>query len=88
MEITEIKLRKDFYGIPLEAIYSVTLDNELVIHDVKMVRKGEKLLVIMPNRTSADGAHHDVVHPVNAEFRKKFDMQMVNYHNNLFPKQQ
>ena len=87
MEITEIKLRKAFYGIPLEAIYSVTFDNELVVHDVKVVRKGDNLLVIMPNRKTLDGVQRDIVHPITSEFRQKLDKQMVTYHNNVMPKQ-
>lgn len=86
MQITEIKLRKAFYGIPLEAIYSVTFDNELVVHDVKVVRKGENLLVIMPNRKTPDGVQRDIVHPINSGFRREFDKQIVTYHNNVMPK--
>ncbi len=88
MEITEIKLRKAFYGIPLEAIYSVTFDNELVVHDVKVVRRKEGLLVVMPNRRTSDGEIRDIVHPVNSAFRYKLDKQIVTYHNNLYGKRE
>lgn len=88
MEITGIKLRKEFSGIPLEAIYSVTFDNELVVHDVKVVRRKEGLLVVMPNRRTSDGEIRDIVHPVTSEFRHKLEKQIVTYHNNLYAKRE
>ncbi|MBO7548409.1 MAG: septation protein SpoVG family protein, partial [Clostridia bacterium] len=53
---------------------------------VKVVRKCENLLVIMPNRKTPDGVQRDIVHPINSDFRRKFDKQIVTYHNNVMPK--
>ena len=88
MEITEIKLRKAFYGAPLEAVYSVTFDNELVVHGIKLVRKDCGLLVVMPARMTKEGARRDVVHPVTSGFRRKIEEQIVNYHNNIYTNEQ
>ncbi len=82
MDITDIKLRKSFFGTPLEAIYSVTFDNELVLHDVKLVRKNDSYLVVMPNRRVLDGEFKDIVHPINSSFRHKIEEQIVKYHIN------
>ena len=82
MDITDIKLRKSFFDSPLEAIYSVTFDNELVLHDVKLVRKNDLYLVVMPNRRVSDGEFKDIVHPINSSFRHKIEEQIVKYHIN------
>lgn len=37
MEITDIKVRKLFDEGPMKAIVSVTFDNELALHDVKVI---------------------------------------------------
>ena len=37
MEITDIKVRKLFDDGPMKAIVSVTFDNELALHDVKVI---------------------------------------------------
>ena len=82
MDITDIKLRKSFFDTPLEAIYSVTFDNELVLHDVKLVNKNGSYLVVMPNRRVSDGEYKDIVHPINSAFRHKIEEQIVKYHIN------
>ncbi|NLN54905.1 MAG: hypothetical protein GX148_01235 [Clostridiales bacterium] len=82
MEITDIKLRKLFNEGPLEAIYSITFDNELALHDVKLVKKEEGYIVVMPNRRLSNGLFKDIVHPINSVFRDKISSQIVNFHKN------
>lgn len=82
MEITDIKLRKYFAEGPLEAIYSITFDNELALHDVKLVKRDDGYMVVMPNRKLANGLFKDIVHPINAAFRDKISSQIVNFHKN------
>ena len=88
MDITDIKLRKSFFDSPLEAIYSVTFDNELVLHDIKLVRKNDSYLVVMPNRKVADGEYKDIAHPINSAFRHRLEEQIVKYHINTCRKSQ
>ena len=82
MEITDIKLRKYFTEGPLEAIYSITFDNELALHDVKLVKREDGYMVVMPNRKLANGLFKDIVHPINSAFRDKISLQIVNFHKN------
>ena len=44
MELTDIKLRKYFPDGQLEAVYSLTFDNELALHDVKLVKRDGELI--------------------------------------------
>jgi len=83
MELTDIKLRKYFPEGQLEAVYSLTFDNELALHDVKLVKREGELMMVMPSRVMTDGSRKDVVHPINADFRKKVSDMLIKYHNNV-----
>ena len=72
MNITDIKIRKLFPEGELRAILSITFDNQLVVHDVKLIKNGERIIVAMPNRRIQTG-YLDIVHPVNSEFRIVID---------------
>ncbi|MBE6623390.1 MAG: septation protein SpoVG [Ruminococcaceae bacterium] len=78
MEITDIKFRKFFKTEPLKAICSVTVDDSLAIHDLKLVRASEKTILVMPSRKRADGNYTDIVHPINSSTRKMFETQIIN----------
>lgn len=69
MQITEIKIRKLFDEGPLKAVASVTFDDSLVVHDVKVIHAKEHLFVTMPSNKNADGSFRDIVHPINSAFR-------------------
>ena len=69
MEITDIKIRKIFDEGPLKAICSVTFNDALAVHDVKIIYAKEKLFLIMPSRKNLDGTYKDIVHPTNSDFR-------------------
>lgn len=77
MEITDVKIRKLFDDEPLKAVISMTLDNEIAIHDVKIIYAKEKLFVVMPSKKNADGSFRDIVHPINAEFRHKMEKTLI-----------
>ncbi len=69
MVITDIKVRKLFDDGPMKAIVSVTFDDQLVLHDIKVISVREKNFIVMPSRKKADGTYRDIVHPINADFR-------------------
>ena len=69
MKITNVKVRKFFEEGPLKAVVSVTFEDCLAVHDIKVVEAGAKRFVVMPAVKSADGTYRDTVHPINSEFR-------------------
>lgn len=72
MNITDIRIRKTFdNNDALLALVSITLDDELALHDIKIIRNRDKLFVAMPNRKSKDGTYHDIVHPIGSGMRTK-----------------
>ena len=66
MEITDVRVRKVALDGKMRAIVSITLDNEFVVHDIKVI-EGE--IVAMPSRKSATGEYRDIAHPINSETR-------------------
>ena len=69
MEITDVKIRKIFEEGPMKAVVSVTFDNALALHDVKVINARDKFFVVMPSRKNPDGTYRDIVHPINANMR-------------------
>ncbi len=70
MEITDIRVRKIASEGKMKAIVSVTLDNMLVIHDIKVIEGVEKMFVAMPSRKNAEGEYKDIVHPITSQLRE------------------
>lgn len=70
MEITDIRVRKMTSDGKMKAIVSVTLDNMLVIHDIKVIEGVEKMFVAMPSRRNAEGEYKDIVHPITSQLRE------------------
>ena len=79
MEITDIKIRKFFDDEnPMKAIVSVTLDNQLALHDIKIINASEKLFIVMPSRKNPDNTYRDIAHPINSEFRAKLEKAVID----------
>ncbi len=77
MVITDIKIRKLFNEGPMKAIVSVTYDNQLAVHDIKVISVREKNFIVMPSRKNPDGTYRDIVHPINAEFRGMLEAEVI-----------
>ncbi len=82
MEITDIKIRKLFHDeSPMKAIISVTFDQQLAVHDIKVIYAREKYFVVMPSRKNPEGIFRDIVHPITSDFRGKLEAQIIEaYH--------
>ena len=79
MQITDIKIRKTFSSDgPMKAVVSVTFDNELALHDVKVVNAKDKYFIVMPSRKNPDGTYRDIIHPINSDFRKLLEESVIN----------
>jgi stage V sporulation protein G len=65
MEITDVKIRKIIAEGRLRAVVSVTFDNMLAVHDIKIVQGDERIFVAMPSRKDENGVFRDIVHPIS-----------------------
>ena len=55
----------------MKAVVSITLDNEFVVHDIKVIEGEKGLFIAMPSRKAADGEYRDIAHPINSETRER-----------------
>lgn len=78
MKITDIKIRKTFDDGPLRAVVSMTLDDQLAVHDVKVIYARDRYFVVMPSRKNPDGTFRDMVHPINAAFREEVETAIID----------
>ena len=81
MQITDIKIRKFFDEGPMKAIVSVTFDDALAVHDIKVIYARERYFIVMPSRKNADGTYRDIVHPINAQFRAELENAVIDAYN-------
>jgi len=77
MHVTDVKMRRSFTEGNLLAVFSVVLDDELALHDIKLIKGREKYIVAMPSRIGADGSHRDIVHPIKAELRGEIESKII-----------
>ncbi len=79
MVITDVKIRKVFNDeSPMKAIASVTFDDQLALHDIKVINAKDKLFIVMPSRKNPDGSYRDIVHPINAAFRAELETRVID----------
>ena len=79
MQITDIKIRKTFADDgPMKAVVSVTFDNELALHDVKVINTKGKYFIVMPSRKNPDGTYRDIIHPINSDFRQLLEKSVLD----------
>ena len=71
MQITDVRVRKVDKEGKMKAVVSITIDNEFVIHDIKVIEGEKGLFIAMPSRKSSDGEYRDIAHPINSETRSR-----------------
>lgn len=69
MKITDVRVRKVAKEGKMKAVVSITLDNEFVVHDIKVIEGDKGLFIAMPSRKSSDGEYRDIAHPLNSDTR-------------------
>ena len=69
MQITDVRVRKIEKEGKMKAIVSITMDNEFVINDIKVIEGEKGLFIAMPSRKAADGEYRDIAHPINSATR-------------------
>jgi stage V sporulation protein G len=80
MEITDVRVRRVAKDGKMKAVVSITIDNEFVIHDIKVIEGEKGLFIAMPSRRSADGEYRDIAHPINSDTRTRIqDLILTKY---------
>jgi stage V sporulation protein G len=78
MQITDIKIRKIITEGRLKAVISITIDDMLAVHDIKVVQGDERLFVAMPSRKDENGLFRDIVHPISPSAREMLENEILD----------
>ena len=78
MEITDLRIIPIKNEKFLRAYVSATFDNELVVHNIRIVELENRLVLSMPNKKTKDGEYKDYVHPISPAFRKKITDRILS----------
>ena len=71
MRITDVRVRKVAKEGKMKAVVSIKLDDEFVVHDIKVIEGEKGLFIAMPSRKASDGEYRDIAHPINSETRER-----------------
>lgn len=86
MTITDVKIRRIMNEGKLRAIVSVTFDNVLAVHDIKVIEGQERMFLAMPARQLMSGRFADIVHPTDPELRTEIESAVLSeYKNQISP---
>lgn len=55
MRITDVRVRKMTQDSKMKAIVSITIDDEFVVHDIKVIEGEKGLFIAMPSKKANDG---------------------------------
>jgi stage V sporulation protein G len=69
LNITDIRMRKIEKEGKMKAVASITIDDEFVVHDIKVIEGEKGLFIAMPSRKATDGEYKDIAHPIRSETR-------------------
>lgn len=69
MQITDVRVRKVSKEGKMKAVVSITIDDEFVVHDIKVIEGEKGLFIAMPSRKASDGEYRDIAHPINSGIR-------------------
>lgn len=73
MEITNVRVRVvEKENSKMRGFASVTIDNQFVVHDIRILEGEDGLFLAMPSKQVAPGEYRDIAHPINPEARQLF----------------
>ena len=78
MQITDVRIRKVEKEGKMKAVVSITIDEEFVVHDIKVIEGDKGLFIAMPSRKAADGEYRDIAHPINSDTRERIQKIILN----------
>ena len=88
MTITDVRIRKLPDEGKMKAIVSVTFDDQIVIHDIKIIQGAESLFIAMPSRKLPNGEFRDIAHPINSDTRKLVEDAVFEKYNEILEEEE
>ncbi|WP_054709739.1 septation regulator SpoVG [Shouchella patagoniensis] len=83
MEITDVRLRRVNTEGRMRAIASITMDQEFVVHDIRVIDGNNGLFVAMPSKRTPDGEFRDIAHPISSKTREKIQVAVIKEYDRV-----
>ena len=83
MNITDVRVRKVAKEGKMKAVVSITLDDEFVVHDIKVIEGEKGLFIAMPSRKATDGEYRDIAHPINSATRDRIQRIILDKYDEV-----
>ncbi len=83
MQITDVRVRKVTKEGKLKAVVSITIDDEFVVHDIKVIEGEKGLFIAMPSKKALDGEYRDIAHPINSSTRDRIQTIVLEKYGEL-----
>ena len=83
MNITDVRVRKVAKEGKMKAVVSITIDDEFVVHDIKVIEGEKGLFIAMPSRKATDGEYRDIAHPINSGTRDKIQTLIIDKYQEM-----
>ncbi len=77
MQITDVRVRKVEKEGKMKAVVSITIDDEFVVHDIKVIEGDKGMFIAMPSRKASDGEYRDIAHPINSTTRERIQQLVL-----------
>ena len=81
MQITVVRSRKIEKEGKMKAVVSITIDEEFVIHDIKIIEGEKGMFIAMPSRKTAEGEYKDIAHPIKSSTRELIQNLILQKYN-------
>lgn len=78
MKITDVRVRKIAKEGRMKAVVSITIDDEFVVHDIKVIEGDKGLFIAMPSKRAADGEYRDIAHPISQSTRESIQKTILD----------
>lgn len=83
MNITDVRVRKVAKEGKMKAVVSITIDDEFVVHDIKVIEGEKGLFIAMPSRKATDGEYRDIAHPINSVTRDRIQTMILDKYQDV-----
>ena len=81
MQIPDVRIRKIEKEGKMKAVVSITIDEEFVIHDIKIIEGEKGMFIAMPSRKTAEGEYKDIAHPIKSSTRELIQNLILQKYN-------
>ncbi len=78
VKVTDVRIRRFNQEGKMRAIVSVTLNDQFVVHDVRVIEGNNGYFVAMPSKRTPNGEFKDIAHPINTDARQEIQQAILD----------